>query len=216
MKDILGQLYNGFLLRDLLGYVVPGAFVLACLTHILSIVTKTPIKEITQLVPDKTLVYFFLVCLCYICGHFLSGIFFHSPLFRWMFSYSPTFSSSENTGMSKEEAWSMHRGDYRKACDSIGESMQSHIERHGALLHFTGHISASFIFTISYVFILAFYRSSWHVLLYSIPILIIFPGVFLHYRRLSIERYYLERAAIKAAAEKIEVLRNQDESPTEV
>jgi len=204
MKDILGQLYNGFLLRDLLGYVVPGAFVLACLTHIFSLIINTPFLEITKSIPDKALVYFFLVCLCYICGHFLSGVFFHAPFFRRLFSYSPKELISDYEGMSREKAWSMHRGDYRKACEIINDSMQSHIERHGALVHFTGHISASFLFTMFYLLVFALYSLDYNVLLYAIPIVIVFPGVFLHYKRLAIERYYLERKAIEAANEKKE------------
>ncbi len=76
--------------------------------------------------------------------------------------------------------------------------MQSHIERHAALLHFTGHVSASFLFTILYLCLISIYTSSYNILLYAIPILILFPGIFSHYRRLSIERYYLEIASIKA------------------
>jgi len=119
-----------------------------------------------------------------------------------MFSYSPKLISSEYKGMGKEQAWATHRADYRRACDTIGGSMQSHIERHGALLHFTGHISASFLFTIVYAILIALYTSSFKFVLYSVPIIIIFPGVYLHYRTLSVERFHLEMAAIKAAKEK--------------
>lgn len=199
MKDFIGQLYNGFLLRDMLGYVVPGAFVLGCLVHLLSVITDTPVSTIAEAVPDKALSYFFLICLCYICGHFLSGIFFHVPLFGWIFSYSPNLMLDDYPEVPLDKAWSTHRAEYRKACETIGSSMQSHIERHGALLHFTGHVSASFLFTAVYICVFAAYSSNLKMLLYLAPILIVFPGIFSHYRRLTIERYHLERAAIKNA-----------------
>ena len=199
MKNLIGQLYNGFLLRDLLGYVVPGAFVLACFIHLLSFVTKTPIEQIFQSIPNKSLAQFFIVCLCYICGHFLSGVFFHLRIFKWIFSYSPKALRTDYPNISQEQAWSTHRADYRKACEIMGESMQSHIERHAALLHFTGHISSSFLFTFFYLSSFATCTSSYNILAYTAPIVVLFPGVFSHYRRLCIERYSLERAAIKRA-----------------
>lgn len=77
--------------------------------------------------------------------------------------------------------------------------MQSHIERHGALVHFTGHVSASFLFTAIYICAFSIYSFNLKLLVYLAPILIVFPGVFSHYKRLTTERYYLERAAIKSA-----------------
>jgi hypothetical protein len=199
LKDLLGQLYNGFLLRDVLGYVVPGAFVLGCVFHLLSVITNTPLTTIYNGIPDKALIYFFLICLCYICGHFLSGMFFHIPLFRWMFSYSPSLLPADYPEVPIDQAWSTHRAEYRKACETVGPSMQSHIERHGALVHFTGHVSASFLFTAIYISAFSIYSFNFRMLAYLTPILIVFPGVFIHYRRLLIERYYLERSAIKSA-----------------
>lgn len=196
MKDILGQLYNGFLLRDVLGYVVPGAFVLACLTHLTYIINSAAVSQVRQLVSDSGLGTFFLICLCYICGHFLSGIFFHSSMFRWMFRYTPDL-SSDYPNMSKEQAWSTHRSTYKRSCKCISDSMQSYVERHASLLHFTGHISASFLFTALYLAVAAVSTSSYNLLLYIIPFAILFPGIYTHYRRLYIERYYLEVAAIR-------------------
>lgn len=206
MKDVLAQLYNGFLLRDLLGYVVPGAFVLGCLVHLASVISGTALETIYKGIPDKALVYFFIISLCYICGHFLSGIFFHFPLFKWIFSYSPDRLPTDYPEVPSDQVWSTHRAEYRKACETIGSSMQSHIERHGALLHFTGHVSASFLFTVIYVCSFAIYSHNLKLVLYTIPFLIVFPGIFTHYRRLSIERYYLERAAIKSATSKDDII----------
>jgi len=204
LKDFLAQLYNGFLLRDLLGYVVPGSFVLFCVLHSYSLISGLTFKELIKLLPDSALLYAFCISLCYVCGHFLSGIFFHSALFRWLFSYSPTSLTVDYAGLSREEAWSKHRGTYRAACESIGASMQSHVERHGALVHFTGHISAGLIFVTLYVMLIGALKQSISTLLYLIPVFVIFPGIFLHYRILSIERYFLERAAIKSASEDAE------------
>lgn len=200
MKDIIAQLYNGFLLRDLLGYIVPGAFVLGCVVHLLSVITDTPYSTITAAIPDKILSYLFLICLCYVCGHFLSGIFFHTAVFKWIFSYAPDLLATDYPDMSSDKAWSTHRTLYKMASETIGISMQNHVERHAALLHFTGHVSASFLFIAVYICAFAVYSSNFRILTYLAPIVILFPGIFLHYKRLSIERYHLERAAIEAAA----------------
>lgn len=202
MNDILGRLYNGFLLRDILGYVVPGSFVLVCLLHLSSILLGMTFAETVKLIPREGVVYFFVICLCYVCGHFLSGLFFHTRLFNWIFKYSPEQMTEDYPQLDENSAWTKHRSEYRKACDVTGNSVQSHIERHAALVHFTGHVSTSLIFTVVYVVFLAIYYKSFGELTKAIPMLVILPGVFSHYRRLSLERYLLEMDAI--ASSKIE------------
>ena len=197
MNDIFGKLYNGFLLRDLLGYVIPGGFVLSCLIHMLSLLKNISYSEMLKLIPEEGMVNFFLICLSYICGHFLSGVFFHTSLFRWLFRYSPDMSTLY-PDLDKDKAWAKHRSEYRRACKTIGESMQNHIERHAALIHFTGHVSASLIFSIFYVIFWAIYEGTFKPLYYSVPLIIILPGIFSHFRRLAIERFYLETDAIKS------------------
>lgn len=200
VKDIFGKLYNGFLLRDLLGYVVPGGIVLICLTHMLSLFNGVSYSEMLRLIPGDGMASFFLISLCYACGHFLSGFFFHTRLFRWLFRYSPDL-SKYYPNLPKNKAWAKHRYDYRRVCTVIGESFQSQIERHAALVHFTGHISASLIFTFIYLIFWSLYASSFKPLYYTIPIVIIFPGIFSHYRQITIERFELEILAIKSLAQ---------------
>ncbi len=200
MNDLFGKLYNGFLLRDLLGYVVPGGLVLICLTHLVSLLKKISVSELITSIPYESTVTFFLICLCYGCGHFISGLFFHTPIFRKFFKYSPDLSYSY-PGLSKNKAWAKHRSEYRRSCKVIGESMQSQIERHAALVHFTGHISASLIFTFLYIVFWSFYELSFNPMYYAIPIAIIFPGIFFHFRQMADERYQLEITAIEIAKE---------------
>lgn len=98
--------------------------------------------------------------------------------------------------ISSDQAWVEHRSLYRSKADDISSSIEGHIERHAALLHFTGHFSAGLIFVIFYNFYLVYYLSDWKVLYYSVPFVIMFPGIFNHYKRLKLERYMLERRVI--------------------
>lgn len=199
MDDVFEKVYNGFFLRDVLGYIIPGSFVLTCLLHLFCIITNYLPSDLIKLIPNEGVFYFFLICLCYVCGHFLSGIFFHTPLLNKIFKYSPKQITSKYPGMNKDESWATHRSEYRKACAVIGTSIQGYIERHAALVHFTGHMSASLVFSICYLIFLAFYTWSTNPMFYAIPMIIVFPGIFIHYQRLSLERFNLEIETIKSA-----------------
>jgi len=196
MNDIFGKLYNGFLLRDLLGYVIPGSVVLFCFMHLASLIEQISIAEVLDLIPEGGLSNFLIVCTCYVCGHFLSGVFFHTPIFSWLFKYSPNLEKAY-PNLTKSRAWAKHRSEYRRACKVIGESMQSHIERHAALIHFTGHISSSLLFLILYLITISLFKRSITPIYYAIVPMILFPGLFSHFRKLAIERYHLEIDAIE-------------------
>jgi hypothetical protein len=77
-------------------------------------------------------------------------------------------------------------------------SIQGHIERHAALIHFTGHFCAGIIFSSIYIFLLfVFYYKSLYLLLYELPLSLVFIGMFIHFKRLSFERYSLELQVIQ-------------------
>lgn len=199
MNDIFVKIYNGFLLRDLLGYVLPGSFVLLCLAHLFSEVSGISTAQLAGMATENVFTYVLVFGLCYACGHFLSGLFFHSPLLRRVFRYTPGNLLDDYPGMKRDQAWIEHRASYRKACDSIGEATQEQIERHAALVHFTGHFSAGILFAIGYVCFLAIHYGETRYLLYGVPLLIVFPGIYTHYKRLLFERYSLERIAIMSS-----------------
>lgn len=196
MKDFLNDIYNGFLLRDLLGYILPGSFVLGCILHYISLISGISFYEFIKAIPDNIYVNLFAICLSYACGHFLSGIFFHSRILGRFFKYSPSKIFDDYPDCSFDEAWVQHRSKYKDATNFVSDSMKGHIERHAALLHFTGHFSASLIFVVLYICFLALYSHSCDTLKYMLPFMILFPGIYNHYKRLSLERYLLERNII--------------------
>ena len=120
---------------------------------------------------------------------FFVRCFFHLPLFKWIFSYSPKRASIED--------WAIQRAKYRKTSAFAKSSMPSLIERHSALLHFTDHVSASFIFVAIYVLVFSIYSRDYKLLYLLLSFAIIFPGTYSHYKRLSSERYSLETAFLE-------------------
>lgn len=197
MKDTLSQLYNGFLLRDVLGYIVPGSFVLGCVAHYIYIVNAFTFSELTSVLPTNIASYLFVIGLCYACGHFLSGVFFHLRIFSWLFRYSPRDLSVLASDVNEEDAWTTHRFSYQRASKSAGDATLGYIERHAALVHFTGHFSAGILFTIIYICCVSIIFTSFKTLLYCIPLAIIFPGILSHHRQLVNERFKLERRVIE-------------------
>ena len=169
--------------------------------YIFNFVYKNSVEDFSGLLENYVTFYIFFISLCYACGHFLSGIFFHLPLFRTIFSYSPRDLLIDYPDIHRDDAWASHRSSYRRASDNAGESFQGLIERHAALLHFTGHFSAAILFTLFYIAAISiFYRSTDYLLL-AVPMAVLLPGIFVHYRQLSMERYRLERSVITMESE---------------
>lgn len=198
-KDIFDSLYTGFLLRDFLGYVVPGSFILFCVLHFIGLVDKNTQSIFIQLIDNKT-VYVIFMAASYACGHFISGAFFHSQPFKNIFVYSPTKELSNNyPGDTPNDAWVSHRYKFATACASGYGMEKGRIERHKALVHFTGHFSASLIFVAFYIVGVAIYMETARSLLYAFPLALISTGVYAHYRRLVYETFRFEIEVIKSA-----------------
>lgn len=197
MKDTIEQIYNGFLLRDILGYVVPGSFVLACMAHLVSLISGVAFSDLLDKMPEKAYIYLFIIGLCYACGHFLAGIFFHFIQFNRLFSYTPRELLVDYPGQNWKDAWASHRLMYRNASSKTGGSLQGQIERHAALLHFTGHFSAGIVFVFIYLIVISVIKKDVELGLYSIPLIIIFPGIYKHFKTLVSLRYKQEREVIK-------------------
>lgn len=209
MQDFFNQIYNGFLLRDLLGYFVPGTVVMVCFLHLTSIVLGQDFLVLLQGLGSSSITYIFLAAACYAGGHFISGLFFHTPFFRFVFSYSPKARVLSSSGAkSYNEAWAQHRANYQAACREENEKAQIHIERHAALVHFTGHFSASIIVFCAYMAFLHFYQGLEGAIFLTIPALVLFFGLYRHYRQLTNERYMLESRLIELNRDQVE---QQDE-----
>ncbi|WP_421702339.1 hypothetical protein [Aliiroseovarius sp.] len=198
MQDFFNQIYNGFLLRDLLGYFVPGTVVIVCCLHLTSVLLGQDFVLLLQSLGSSSITYILLAAACYAGGHFISGVFFHTPFFRRVFSYSPkieVLTGSKHGDFNA--AWAQHRADYQAACNEENEKAQIHIERHAALIHFTGHFSAAIVVLCFYLVFLHFYAVVEGALLLAIPAAILFFGIYRHYRQLTNERFMLETRLIE-------------------
>lgn len=100
-----------------------------------------------------------------------------------------------------KDAWARHRSDYRQACSAVGSALQDQVERHAALLHFTGHFAAALFFAFLYLIIMAIYTKDAQLALYVIPLVIIFPGIYRHFKTLSSLRYKQEKEVIRIYSE---------------
>lgn len=196
MEGLIDRLYNGFLLRDVLGYVIPGSFAFACFLHATSLVLDDSFEDLVEIVTSGGFRFFVAIGLSYACGHILSGLFFHGYPLKRVFRYSPNELSRDNPGLTYDEAWLKHRVAYRAACDDIGDASEGQIERHAALVHFTGHFSAAIAFLAVYIVCLVIVEQEAKYLFLEIPLAVAFHGMFAHFRRLKTERYKLERAAV--------------------
>jgi|GEM_PF-6898712 len=195
--NIIGQIYNGFLLRDFLGYVIPGSIVLLCMVHFVSIISNIALLDILKKIPEKGVFYLLIMGLSYACGHCLSGIFFHLIEFNWFFSYTPNDLLTDYPQQKWQDAWARHRSTYREACSNVGDSLQDQIERHAALLHFTGHFSAAILFAFVYILLISIVDKNINLSLYNIPLIILFVGLYRHYRIILSLRYKQEKEVIR-------------------
>ena len=157
MKEIVQQFYTEFLLRDILGYMVPGGLLLVAIFLVYG--TKDQKKVIfgdgTSECPPlikSTPVWALCLATSYLMGHAISGFAFN------IWEQNPVFAYYPHREIPDNETMGAHVVRFNTAVDAaktagldLSKTLQQR-ERYAALLHLTGHGAAS-VFLVSVLFL---------------------------------------------------------------
>lgn len=198
--NLFSQLYNGFLLRDLLGYTLPGGIALVAATMLVTSLRGKPegLVALLAIPTDNVLTVVFILCISYACGHAVSGLFFHTRRNSLFCHIHPSLFLNENR-QDWPDILTDHTLKLRTALADAGDPARYQAERFAALVHFTGHVCAAIL--VSVVFLLSSFavsRAGDH-LWCAIVLLALLPGLWAHYRSLLRQRLDLEVCMIERA-----------------
>lgn len=195
--NLFSQLYNGFLLRDFLGYVLPGGITLVAAAMLISSLRGDPedLIDLLAMPTDGVLTVVFILCISYACGHAISGLFFHIHRNRIFSHIHPALYGTAARG-EWPKVLTEHTLKLRHRLSDAGDPARYQVERFAALVHFTGHVSAAII--VSVVLLLSSYAVSCvgSHLWYAVALAALFPGIWAHYRSVLRQRLSLEQLLI--------------------
>lgn len=172
MSDVSGiikSLYSEFVLRDLLGYVVPGFIVLSCfalgIVPILQVDSNTlvPKQLLARDRVSRSIVAIMLCASCYLVGHGVVGVCFNTITPNRLYSYA----LSAFNNIVYQEHLGLWQSTLAAADVATSDRLNAQRERHAVLKQLTGHgsaaclISACMLIVAAVIRVFVFDKNTW-------------------------------------------------------
>ncbi len=192
MSDWVDVLYSQFLLRDLLGYAVPGALVCLTVAYCVLDPGTRDLLEKNALVNSYAGGILFLG-LAYLVGHAVSGLAFNA------FSPNPVFAYYPYSSITTNRAAAQHQEQCSAAITHLNSpETNRQRERFSVLVHVTGNSAAAVLVS---GLVYGFFTFWPNAKAYASWILLsaFFVGLWLHHFRARGRRFEFEKAAVERA-----------------